>query len=216
MAHPLRLASVGESPGRRVQTTCQPEELVLKRLFEINRARMMRGPSELYVYLAAVLMVGFCLADEVLAQSARQLEGKESPPLQSLQLENDPSATDDDTAHDIFAALAQAWQQEDHASLADLVAREGVEIAIAPDQERDTHYSPDQAFYFFKNLFQSSDTDSFKYLRLQHQNRGGLVHAVADWSYRRPGGDAVVGERLVVKLTHDASGWGLSEIRAIR
>ncbi len=205
-----------ESTGGCAQRTCQPEELVLKRLFETDRTRKMSDPNNLCGNLALVLVMVFCLSGGVFAQSARQLEGADASPLQSLELEKDLSPADGDTAHDIFAALAQAWQEEDHASLAALVAREGVEIAIAPDQERDTHYSPDQAFYFFKNLFQSSDTDSFTYLRLQQQNRGGLVHAVADWSYRRPGGDTAFGERLVIKLTHDASGWGLSEIRAIR
>jgi hypothetical protein len=188
----------------------------LKRSFE--RDSTWTGGS--LVLLAGLLSL-VCLAPAVspsaaVGQEARQLEGRDAPQVKPIKLENDPSATDGETAPDIFAALALAWQLEDHESLAELVADNGVEIAIAPDPKRDTHYSPDQAFYFFKNLFKSSETDTFHYLRQQNQGQGGLVHALVDWSYHRNGDEAVVSERLVIKLTHDADGWGLSEIRAIR
>jgi ketosteroid isomerase-like protein len=170
--------------------------------------------------LLAGLLALFCWVSTFspqasIAQEARKLEGADAPQLQPINLEPDPSATDGETAHDIFAALALAWQNEDHDTLAELVADDGVEIAITPDPKRDTHYSPDQAFYFFKNLFKSSETDTFQYMRQQNQGQGGLVHALVDWSYHRNGDDVVVVERLVIKLTHDADGWGLSEIRAI-
>lgn len=201
-----------QEPLRKV---LQPEELVLKRLFEWGAAaatgRRLIPCGWLVILMAIVSLPSFASA-----QQARQVQADEVPPLQRVELESDPSATDGETAHDVFAALAAAWRDEDHETLAELVADDGVAIAITPDRERDTHYSPDQAFYFFKNLFKSSDTDTFQYLRQQNQNEGGLVHAVVDWSYHRTGGEKVIGERLVIKLTHDADGWGLSEIRAIR
>jgi len=201
-----------QEPLRKV---LQPEELVLKRSFEWRAAALAGGRLLLYGWLV-ILMAIASLPSFAAAQQAREVKPDEVPPLQRVELESDPAATDGETAHDVFAALAVAWRNEDHDALAELVAADGVEIAITPDRERDTHYSPDQAFYFFKNLFKSSDTDTFQYLRQQNQNEGGLVHAVVDWSYHRPGGEKVIGERLVVKLTHDADGWGLSEIRAIR
>lgn len=116
----------------------------------------------------------------------------------------------------VFDAVAVAWEAADHAALAEMVAPEGVRIAIAPQPERETDYSPSQAFYFFKSLFRSTRTDSFAFRRIRKEAGGGLVHAVADWSYRRAGGDAPVQDRLFFTLTQGRSGWGLSEIRAVR
>jgi hypothetical protein len=116
----------------------------------------------------------------------------------------------------VFDAVAVAWEAADHAALAEMVAPEGVRIAIAPQPERETDYSPSQAFYFFKSLFRSTRTDSFAFRRIRKEAGGGLVHAVADWSYRRAGGETPVQDRLFFTLTQGRSGWGLSEIRAVR
>jgi hypothetical protein len=119
-------------------------------------------------------------------------------------------------AHEIFAAIADAWSAEDHEALADLVAADGVQIAIAPQRGRENHYSPNQAFYFFKNLFQSASTDSFRFRRLQDEKPGGLVHGLADWLFRKTGTKTPTSERLIFSLSHTSTGWGLAEVRAIR
>ena len=119
-------------------------------------------------------------------------------------------------AHAVFEAISEAWSAEDHAALAKLIAPDGVRIAIVLQPERDSLYSPSQAFYFFKSLFQSDLTDVFRFRRWQNEAASGRMHAVADWQYRRAGSDSVVAERLFFTLTDGRAGWGLSEIRTIR
>ncbi|MHB8080319.1 MAG: nuclear transport factor 2-like protein [Candidatus Krumholzibacteriia bacterium] len=112
-------------------------------------------------------------------------------------------------------ALARAWEAEDHGALAARVAPDGVDIAFGQGGARN-HYSASQAFYFFKNLFQSTETVSFRVSLLNDEAQTGLVHAVADWTRRRSGESGAVPERLVITLARGEAGWGLTGIRAIR
>jgi hypothetical protein len=116
----------------------------------------------------------------------------------------------------VLEAIAESWGQEDYPALSDLVAAGGVLIALSPQPERLNHYSANQAFYFFKNLFQSTSTDSFRFGRWGEETGGGTVHAVADWWFRHRGGESALSQRLFFTVTMDSSGWGLAEIRAIR
>ncbi len=119
-------------------------------------------------------------------------------------------------ARPVFETISRAWQTEDHAALAGLVAEEGVEIAITAQTGARNHYSSRQAFYFFKNLFRSTRTDAFRFSLLREDPEAGLVHAVADWSYRRSDSDDAQSERLFFTLKQGDSKWGLTAIRAIR
>lgn len=120
-------------------------------------------------------------------------------------------------ARAVFDAVARAWQAEDHAALADRVAAEGVDIAVNLATGARNHYSARQAFYFFKNLFQTTETTAFRFTLLQdNEGDGGPVHALADWSYRRAADGDPVAERLVFSLSHGARGWALVSIRAMR
>jgi hypothetical protein len=148
--------------------------------------------------------------------AARWAGPEQSDRSDTTSEEQEPATTEEAGAHEFFAAIASAWNDENHTALAEMVGKDGVSIAIAPDPDRDSHYSPNQAFYFFKNLFRSSRCDSFGFRRLQEEGEAEPVHAVAYWSYRRAGSETPVGERLIFTLTRGASGWGLSEIRAIR
>jgi len=112
-------------------------------------------------------------------------------------------------------ALARAWDAEDHGALAARVAPDGVDIAFGQGGARN-HYSASQAFYFFKNLFQSTETVSFRFSLLNEEPETGLVHAVADWTRRRSGENGTTSERLIITLAHGEAGWGLTGIRAIR
>ncbi len=104
---------------------------------------------------------------------------------------------------------------EDHGALAARVAPDGVDIAFGQGGARN-HYSASQAFYFFKNLFQSTETVTFRFSLLNEEPETGLVHAVADWTRRRSGESRAVPERLIITLAHGEAGWGLTGIRAIR
>ena len=118
-------------------------------------------------------------------------------------------------ARPVLDALARAWEAEDHGALAARVAPDGVDIAFGQGGARN-HYSASQAFYFFKNLFQSTETVSFRFSLLNEEPETGLVHAVADWTRRRPGESGTTSERLIITLAHGEAGWGLTGIRAIR
>lgn len=121
----------------------------------------------------------------------------------------------DPPARPALDALARAWAAEDHGALAARVAPDGVDIAFGQGGARN-HYSASQAFYFFKNLFQSTETVSFHFSLLNEEPETGLVHAVADWARRRSGESGTMSERLIITLAHGEAGWGLTGIRAIR
>ena len=166
--------------------------------------------------LTVIMLLTLGLPQTVPAQSVQEVDSLEAMELPSVQLDQESDATGETPTREAFTAIAQAWLDEDYTALAAMIAEDGVVIAIAPDPERDRHYSPDQAYYFFKNLFQSSSTDSFDFRRWQEKGAGSLVHGVADWNYHRAGSEAKIGERFIFTLTHSKSGWGLTEIRTIR
>lgn len=119
-------------------------------------------------------------------------------------------------ARPALEALARAWLAEDHAALAAMVASEGAEIAIGSTSGARNHYSPSQAFYLFKNLFQATEQDAFRILRVRQEGQSGLVHAVAEWECRRSGAAEVRTERLLLTLVRGESRWGLTGVRAVR
>ena len=149
------------------------------------------------------------------AQEVRRVDPPAGGVLRSLSLDR-PGTERGLAAKLSFTKIEQGFADSDHAMLADLVAEQGVTIVLSPDPERDSHYSPSQAYYFFRNLFQTSRTESFRFSRLQDGAGGGRIHGVADWRYRRSGTDDIAGERLIITITETESGWGLAEIRAIR
>jgi hypothetical protein len=133
-----------------------------------------------------------------------------SEPAESL------ASTPPQSVRHVLVVIGEVWLAEDHAALSRLVAQAGVKIAIAPEPDRDNVYSRSQAFYFFKNLFRSTKTDSFAFRRVQEEAEGELVHAVALWRYQRSSSNANKMERLFFTLTREQAGWRLSEIRSLR
>lgn len=160
-----------------------------------------------------LLLIGLGLAG---AQTVRKVPSAEADTLQSVSLSKAAAIERMQAIQKAFAAIAEAWFDEDHTTLSQLVADEGVRIAIAPDPKRDSQYSPSQAFYFFKSLFQSSETDSFEFRRLQNDSESGSVHAMVEWLYHREGSDKPVHERLFFTLSQEQAGWGVTSIRAVR
>lgn len=116
----------------------------------------------------------------------------------------------------VFAAVAEFWQTRDHAALAALVSTDGVRISVGPADERATLFSPSQAFYFFRNLFETRQTASFRYLRVQETAQSGRVYAVARWRHRWTGTETIEDMRLMISLNHGKHGWALVEIKALR
>ena len=115
-----------------------------------------------------------------------------------------------------FAALARAWTAGDMDALADLVQDEGVTVNTGGGQERDTRYSPSQAYYYFKNLFQNRTTVAFDFEKTEDAARGPRVHGLALWEFKSPNGEGSETMKLVFVLVLSEERWQLSEISTIR
>lgn len=115
----------------------------------------------------------------------------------------------------VFAAIAEAWKTGDEEILAGLVHQDGLRVTNG-EYERFTNYSPNQAFYFFKNQFQTHATVAFTIERLQDSN-GALdrVHGMVVWSYRKANLAAIQEKKLVLVLTRLGDVWRLAEINTI-
>ena len=115
----------------------------------------------------------------------------------------------------VFDAIAQAWENENDETLAKLVHQDGVRVWCG-DYDRFTNYSPNQAFYYFRNQFRQHPTVSFEFTRLQEQQSGSdRVHGMVVWQYRRPNVSSILEMRLVLVLTRQGDQWRLSEINTI-
>lgn len=114
----------------------------------------------------------------------------------------------------VFSRLASAFEAGDASSLAALVHREG--LAVTDHGERSSEYSPSQAVYYFKNLFQGQRTLLFAYKMTQDDVDGGRARAMAEWKRRRVDSDRVIELQIVLVLALDEGRWRLSEINMIR
>ncbi len=114
----------------------------------------------------------------------------------------------------VFGKLASAFEAGDAASLATLVHREG--LTVTDQGQRSSEYSPSQAVYFFKNLFQGQRTLLFAYKMTQDDVDGGRARAMAEWKRRRVDSERVVELQIVLVLALDEGRWRLAEINMIR
>lgn len=118
-------------------------------------------------------------------------------------------------ARAVFELVRQAFEQGDQQVLADLVHEDGLRVRSGGTNGRDTDYSPSQAFYYFKNLFQTHRTVAFVYQRMEETAVGERVHALARWTHRRPSHDEDLELRLVIVLSRQGEAWRLAEITTI-
>ena len=115
----------------------------------------------------------------------------------------------------VFAAIAAAWERGDEEALAGLVHDDGL-VVTAGKAVRASSYSPSQAFYYFKNQFQSRPTVSFRYERRQEKLVGrDRVHGMVVWQYREAHREEPREIRLVLVLARQGDRWRLSEINTI-
>jgi len=101
-------------------------------------------------------------------------------------------------------------------ALADLVHPEGLRVSTGDAGARKTQYSPSQAYYYFKNLFQSHRTLVFEFTKMQDATAGDRVHGMAVWKRRRPDSEKIQELKLVCVLARQDDGWMLAEINKIR
>lgn len=116
----------------------------------------------------------------------------------------------------VFARIAEAWEAGDEQALAALVHSDGLRVTTGDRNDRVSRYSPSQAFYFFRNLFQSHRTLLFEFEMMQDPVADGPVHGMALWKRRRPDSTVVQEIKLVCVLMRQGEQWKLAEINTIR
>ncbi len=153
--------------------------------------------------LCALLVAGLT----VLPQGALAARVRDKDPGKSARLEA-PSF------QAVFVQVARAWRAGDQKTLVGLVHPDGLKIISGGTTDRTVHYSPSQAFYYFRNLFQNSGAVAFTMTRVQDAPQGDRAHALARWEYRTETGTEVA--KLVIVLARHQSRWYLSEITTIK
>jgi len=116
----------------------------------------------------------------------------------------------------VFGMIARAWEDGDQQTLADLVHEAGLKVTTGGTADRTSHYSPSQAFYYFKNMFQTHRTLLFTFEKTQDASAGDRVHGMAVWKRRRPDSERIQELKLVCVLARQGDQWRLAEINKIR
>lgn len=116
----------------------------------------------------------------------------------------------------VFAQIAQAWEATDEETLAGFIHPDGLRVTSLQVGERVSHYSPSQAYYFFRNIFQAHRTLVFEFTMTQDGSAGARVHGMATWKRRRPDSEDIEVVKLVCVLAQQDGRWKLAEINTIR
>lgn len=127
-----------------------------------------------------------------------------------------PEGGPDSDPRMVFGRIARAWEDGDVQALSHLVHRDGLKVTSGGDPDRSTHYSPSQAFYYFKNVFGRHRTMVFMFDRTQDASAGDRVHGMAVWKRRRPDSERIEELKLVCILARQDDQWRLVEINTIR
>jgi hypothetical protein len=146
-----------------------------------------------------VLSLSGALASPAEARIVKNQEGDET---------NDPKM--------VFGRIARAWEEGDQQTLADLVHEGGLQVTTGGTAGRTSQYSPSQAFYYFKNVFQTHRTLIFTFEKMQDASAGERVHGMAVWQRRRPDSEKIQEVKLVCVLARQGDQWMLAEINKIR
>lgn len=118
-------------------------------------------------------------------------------------------------ADSVFASITAAWRGENEKLLADLVHPDGLRVTHGGDYDRFTIYSPDQAFYYFQDLFRSRSTIEFKFRRLTDDAEREQSLAMVEWEYLLPGRENSVESKLVVVLALKDRQWRMAQLNSI-
>ena len=119
------------------------------------------------------------------------------------------------TADSVFAQMTTAWQDGDEKTIAALVHRDGLRVTHGGDYQRFTTYSPDQAFYYFQDLFQGHETLELLFRRLPDPPDGKRSLGMVEWKYMLPGRKHPVVLKLVIVLHKQDDQWRLAEFNSI-
>jgi len=114
----------------------------------------------------------------------------------------------------VFARVAAAFEESAASPLASLVHPDGLRVTGHGD--RPSHYSPSQAVYFFRNLFEGQRTLLFSFMKSQDDASGDHARGMATWKRRRLDSDRIIAVQLVIVLARDGDHWRLAELNIIR
>jgi len=114
----------------------------------------------------------------------------------------------------VFARLAAGFEDSDAAALASLVHSDG--LRVTGHSDRAGEYSPAQAVYFFRNLFQAQRTLLFAFRMTQDGTAGRFARGMADWKRRRVDSDHVVEQQVLLVLAREDGQWRLVELNLMR
>lgn len=135
-------------------------------------------------------------------------------PIGAASPENSPAQVTV-SADSVFVLMATAWEAHDEKAMAAIVHRDGLRITHGGDYDRFTSYSPDQAFYYFQDLFQGNETTVFKFQRLPDPPDGKRSMGMVGWEYQRPDRKFPVVMKFVVVLFKQDGLWRLAELNSI-
>jgi len=125
-----------------------------------------------------------------------------------------PRASAESAPGPVFARIADAFETSDAAQLAALVHPDG--LRVTGHGERTSHYSPSQAVYFYRNLFEGHRTLLFSFMKSQDDARGDHARGMAAWKRRRLDSERVIEIQIVIVLARDGDHWRLAELNIIR
>ncbi len=163
---------------------------------ELSDVRRIAGRRAVLFALMALLGVG--LTGQAVAKLVRD------------------KAVDSHAPREVFGRITHAWEDGSEQALADLIHEDGLRVTNSRAGERVSNYSPSQAFYFFRNLFQSHRTLLFEFEMMQDATAGARVHGMATWKRRRPDSETIEVVKLVCILVQQDEQWMLAEINTIR
>lgn len=111
--------------------------------------------------------------------------------------------------------MTTAWEDGNEKIMAALVHRDGLRVTHGGDYERFTTYSPDQAFYYFQDLFQSRETKDFSFRRLPDPPDGKRGLGMVEWTFLLTGRSNSNSLKYVIVLLKQDHQWRLSEFNSI-
>jgi len=116
----------------------------------------------------------------------------------------------------VFGRIAAAWEAGDQQALTSIIHAGGLTVNSGRKTEGGSHYSPSQAFYYFRNIFRAHRTLLLEFEMMQDASAGSRVHGVAVWKRRRPDSTEIEMIKLVFVLVRQGARWQLAEINTIR
>jgi hypothetical protein len=172
--------------------------LIHNRITPTSKAHGRKGGVRVSLVWALGLVLGLCLTAPATAKLVKDKSARDDAPRQ------------------VFGEITEAWEAADEQALAALIGTEGLRVTNSQAGERVSHYSPSQAYYYFRNVFQSHRTLLFEFEMMQDATAGARVHGVATWKRRRPDSEVIQIVKLVCILVRQDDGWKLAEINTIR